>query len=467
MTYEKMLEEINHIPMFGANGGLKNLQAYLDLLDHPESKLRVIHVAGTNGKGSVCAYMESILRNAGYKTALFTSPHLMRFNERFRINFQECDDQLLVGAWERVKELLDRREEYHLLMLTYFEITFLMGMLIFSWEDPDYCIVETGLGGRLDATVLTDPILCIITSISLDHTALLGSTIPEIVREKAGIIKEGTPVLYLDEENGAAQVIEEEACKKHAQVLHVSYRDVTFLKNMRNMIDFSLENRYYKVDCVSVHSLASYQAINASLAMVAIHHILPDLPEESMRVGIAQMYWPGRMEEIAPGIYIDGAHNPGAIEQICQMMKTEQMSQADSEDTEMDSKSLRSDSEGTEMASKSLQADSEDSEKNRQKNRWNLLFAVCADKDYESMISMLAGLDWGSIYITKIETTRGAAVSTVAECFRKYTKAPIYIYEDSKEAFEQASLQKKEDENLLCLGSLYLAGELKKLLGNY
>ena len=423
MTYDEMLQEINNIPMFGAAAGLDNLREYLRLLGHPEQSLRVIHVAGTNGKGSVCAFMESVLRQAGYKTALFTSPHLVRINERFRINFAECEDRLLIRAWMQVRELLDRREEYGVRMLTYFEITFLMGMLIFSWEKPDYCIVETGLGGRLDATVLTDPILCIITSISLDHTAILGETIPEIAAEKAGIIRKGIPVVCLDEENGAYEVISQKAREKEAEVLQVSYRDVTFLRNVRNTIDFSCENRYYTIICVNLPSRAHYQMMNAALAMVAIHRLQPDLSEETMRAGIAGMYWPGRMEEIAPRIYVDGAHNPGAIEQICQMMKEESRD-------------------------------------------WKLLFAVCADKDYEQMITELAALPWRHIYICRIKTTRGAGVETVADCFRRHCHTPVDIYDKAVDAYQDAAGHLGEEECLLCLGSLYLAGELKAIAYN-
>ena len=421
MTYDEMLEEINQIPMFGTSGGLENVKKYLNLLNHPERNFQVIHVAGTNGKGSVCAFMESVLRTAGYKTALFTSPHLVRINERFRINFQECDDQVLMDAWIRVKELLEDREKYGLSLLTYYEIMFLMGMLVFSREKPDYCILETGLGGRLDATVLTEPILCVITSISLDHMSILGGTIPEIAGEKAGIIKKGVPVVFLDVENGAAPVIFQNAAEKGAEVLTVSYRDVTFFKNVAKTIDFSMENRYYRLNSVNIASRAPYQTVNAALAMTAIHRILPELPDRIMREGIRRMRWPGRMEEIAPDIYLDGAHNPGAVEQIVRML---------SQDEDI----------------------------------WSLLFAVCSDKDYESMISMLSAIPWKHIYITKIETARGAGVATVAECFGRYSDAPITIYGTSGEAFEDACGQLVQGEKLLCLGSLYLAGELKQVL---
>ena len=432
MTYDEMLQEINSIPMFGQSGGLSNLKEYLTVLNHPERSLRVIHIAGTNGKGSVSAYLESVLREAGYKTALFTSPHLMRINERFRINFQECEDALLVRAWEEVKEILEKREEYGLQMLTYFEIMFLMGMLIFFWEAPDYCIVETGLGGRLDATVLTKPILCIITSISLDHTNLLGDTITQIAEEKAGIIKLGIPVVFLEEKEEVSQVICDKAKENNAEVLKVSYRDITFLIKEKNTIDFSLENRYYKINHLKINTQAMYQTVNAALAITAIHHLIPSLSEEIIRRGIASMRWPGRMEEIAPHVYVDGAHNPGAIEQICKMME-EEMSQEEKQDT----------------------------------LNWSLLFAVCADKDYESMVTMLTRIPWKHIYITKIKATRGAAVNTVAECFRTYSGTPIRIDDTSGMALKHAMDERKEKENILCLGSLYLVGELKEYISQF
>ena len=195
MTYSEMEREINEIPKFGAKASLSNLSDYLELANHPERNLRVIHIAGTNGKGSVSAYIDSILRQAGYTTALFTSPHLVKINERFRINFKECSDEELILAWCQVKSFMEKGEKQGLQPLTFFEILFLMGMILFSQKEIDYCILETGLGGRLDATVLSDPVLSIITSISYDHMEILGDTIEKIAAEKAGIIKNGIPVV--------------------------------------------------------------------------------------------------------------------------------------------------------------------------------------------------------------------------------------------------------------------------------
>ena len=361
MTYSEMERELNEIPKFGAKASLSNLSAYLELANHPERNLRVIHIAGTNGKGSVSAYIDSILRQAGYTTALFTSPHLIKINERFRINFKECSDEELINAWCSVKDYMVKGEEKGLQSLTFFEILFFMGMLIFSEKAVDYCILETGLGGRLDATVLSNPVLSVITSISYDHTEI---------------------------------------------------------KKCENTIDFSINSRYYKISNLKVKSYASYQVQNAALAVLAVKVLSPEVSQDVIREGIVKMYWPGRMEEIAENVYVDGAHNPGAVHQIYNSLT--------------------------------------DSDK-----EWLLLFAVCSDKDYSEMIRVLGRLPWKRIYITKIDSARGADTAAVKQCFKEETAGcPIYEYDNARTAFETA-LKDREYENLLCLGSLYLAGEIK------
>lgn len=418
MTYSEMERELNEIPKFGAKASLSNLSAYLELANHPERNLRVIHIAGTNGKGSVSAYIDSILRQAGYMTALFTSPHLIKINERFRINFKECSDEELINVWCSVKDYMVKGEEKGLQSLTFFEILFFMGMLIFSEKAIDYCILETGLGGRLDATVLSNPVLSVITSISYDHTEILGDTIEKIAAEKAGIIKEGIPVVAMDEKNGAFSVIERTAKEKNAPVYGLKSQELTILKKCENTIDFSINSRYYKISNLKVKSYASYQVQNAALAVLAVKVLLPEVSQDVIREGIVKMYWPGRMEEIAENVYVDGAHNPGAVHQIYNSL---------------------------------IDSDKE----------WLLLFAVCSDKDYSEMIRVLGRLPWKRIYITKIDSARGADTAAVKQCFKEETAGcPIYEYDNARTAFETA-LKDREYENLLCLGSLYLAGEIK------
>lgn len=422
MTYSEMEREINEIPKFGAKASLSNLSDYLELANHPERNLRVIHIAGTNGKGSVSAYIDSILRQAGYTTALFTSPHLVKINERFRINFKECSDEELILAWCQVKSFMEKGEKQGLQPLTFFEILFLMGMIIFSQKEIDYCILETGLGGRLDATVLSDPVLSIITSISYDHMEILGDTIEKIAAEKAGIIKNGIPVVAVNEENGAFPVIERTAKEKKSPVYGLKSQDLTILKKYENKIDFSINSRYYKISNLKVKSYASYQVQNAALAALAAHVLLPDLTENVIRNGILEMFWAGRMEEIAENVYVDGAHNPGAVRQIYNSL-----------------------------------ADSD--------KEWLLLFAVCSDKDYTEMIRILGKIPWKRIYITKIDSARGADTAAVRQCFEEAAGCPICEFESAGEAFRAALRDRgdEKEENLLCLGSLYLVGEIKEL----
>lgn len=419
MTIEEMEAEISAVPRFGDGAGLANLNLYLEALGHPERKLRVIHVAGTNGKGSVCAYLESILRDAGYKTALFTSPHLVRINERFRINFRECEDECLIAAWKKVRHMMEESKEGRK-PLTYFEILFLMGVLIFREENPDYCIMETGLGGRLDATVLTCPVLSVITSISLDHTEILGDTIEAIAEEKAGIIKPGIPVAALDEGNGAVSVIRKKAEREHSPFYSVETEKITFSKKSENTIDFSIKNRYYRDNPLSIRGNAVYQVYNGALAVTAVRILLPELDTEHIRRGLMAMRWEGRMEEVLPGVYVDGAHNPGAIEQICRMAES------------MD-------------------------------GRWNLLFAVCGDKDYPAMIRKLSRLPWKKIYVTGTGQQREADIEEIISCFRRESSCPIDSFKKPEQALLAALHEKNaKEERLLCLGSLYLVGELKR-----
>lgn len=418
MTIDELEQEISAIPRFSTGGGLDNLRKYLDVLGHPEKHLRVIHVAGTNGKGSVCAFIESILRAAGYRTALFTSPHLVHMNERFRINFEMCSDQELTDAWMRVKVLLEENTSDRQ-PLTYFEILFLMSMLIFSQKNVDYCIMETGLGGRLDATVLTNPVLCVITSISLDHTAILGDTIEAIAAEKAGIIKKDIPVVVLDEENGAFPIIRKEAERKNSHIYRVRSEKITFLKKIKNNIDFSINSSYYKGSSLRIKGAAEYQIYNAALAVVAAKLLLPGLEEHVLRQGLQTMRWEGRMEEIFPNVYVDGAHNPGAVSQLCRTVA-------------------------------------------QSGGRWSLLFAVCEDKDYSSMIAMLGTFRWQRIYITEMEGTRGARAEEIFQDFCQVTDVPCSVFKKAEQALDAALHNKEKEERLLCLGSLYLVGEIKR-----
>ena len=225
--------------------------------------------------------------------------------------------------------------------------------------------------------------------------------------------------MVLDEENGAFPVINAEAEEKKAPLYRVLSEEVRFFKNSKNKIDFSINSSYYKNNHLSVSGIAEYQIYNGALAAVAAKVLLPELEDHTLQKGLMEMRWEGRMEELMPGVYVDGAHNPGAVMQICRSVSK-----------------------------------AEDS--------WILLFAVCGDKDYSSMIRMLAEISWKRIYITKIEETRGAAVEEVEDHFRQVTDCPLYSFLTAEEAFEAALQYRDKNDRLLCLGSLYLVGELKR-----
>ena len=208
MNYEEAVAYIDETPKFTKKNSLDHTKECLRRLGNPQDKFKVIHVAGTNGKGSTCAFLTSVLREAGYSCGLFTSPHLVEINERFQINEVNIDNDTFLKAFEKVKVLADElvaEGSYH---PTYFEMLFLMGMVIFADAGVDYVTLETGLGGRMDATTAVEnPVACVITSISLDHMQYLGDTVAKIAGEKAGIIVPGVPVIYDGNDPDAAEVI--------------------------------------------------------------------------------------------------------------------------------------------------------------------------------------------------------------------------------------------------------------------
>ena len=235
MNYEEAVAYIEETPKFTKKNSLEHTKECLRRLGNPQEKFKVIHVAGTNGKGSTCAFLTSILREAGYSCGLFTSPHLVKINERFQINEVNIDDDTFLKAFERVKVLADElvaEGSYH---PTYFEMLFLMGMVIFAEAGVDYVTLETGLGGRLDATTAVEnPVACVITSISLDHMQFLGETIEEIARVKSGIIKENRDVVVANQDESIINVIKSKAEIKNSKVV----RAIKYVMKIRVVLQY-------------------------------------------------------------------------------------------------------------------------------------------------------------------------------------------------------------------------------------
>ena len=425
MTYSEMEREINEIPKFGAKASLSNLSDYLELANHPERNLRVIHIAGTNGKGSVSAYIDSILRQAGYTTALFTSPHLVKINERFRINFKECSDEELILAWCQVKSFMEKGEKQGLQPLTFFEILFLMGMIIFSQKEIDYCILETGLGGRLDATnVFEEPLLTIITSISLEHTQILGDSIEAIAGEKAGIIKEGVPVIFDGSNETAAEVIRQTARAKRAPYYCISLESLKIHKITGKTIDFCYTNGYDVVD-LKIPFPAEYQMMNASLAYRALSvlQVETGIGKAEIISAMEHTRWMGRMQQAEPFIYFDGAHNADGIAHFV----------------------------------KNVQKIAEE--------KPVLLFSMMEEKNHKEAVKVLCKeVSWDSIVLTRIPDSRGIDPLKLQDEFMANDRETVVI-EDCAQAYRYVKEYRKDNQMVFCAGSLYLIGELEKIAG--
>lgn len=293
-TYSAAIDWLFGTQNRGVKLGLDNVQRLLAAMGEPQNELKFIHVAGTNGKGSVCAMIDSVCRSAGIKTGLFTSPHLIRFNERIQISGSPIDDEAVVGGIQHIRALID--EERH---PTFFEITTALAFDYFRAQGVDLVVLETGLGGRLDATNVVNPLVSVLTSIDLDHQAWLGHTLSEIALEKAGIIKPGVPIVSGPQFPEARIVLERIAAERSASL---SYADVP-------------------VEDLFIGLAGSHQRLNAAIALNAIRtagiHARPQALEE----GLATVSWPGRFQRIDDRIILDGAHNPAAVERVVETWK--------------------------------------------------------------------------------------------------------------------------------------------------
>lgn len=428
-TYEEAAAYIEEIPKFTKKHTLEHTKTFLKRLGNPAADRKIVHVAGTNGKGSVCAYLQAILMAEGKRTGFFTSPHLVSVNERIRVDNIQIDNETFLKMFRKVLKIVRQMVEDGIEHPSYFEFLFGMGMTAFAETDVEYIILETGLGGRLDATnAIDNPALVIITSISLDHTAILGDTIEKIAGEKAGIIKPGVPVFFDGSSKKAAEVI-----KAKASELGVSCREVT--KNAyeiqevhRKYIAFSRRSAYDKDVIFQVPMCGCYQAMNAELALEALEYLLAgeEIHMDRWKEALAELHWEGRMERVGAHITVDGAHNPGAMEAFVESVKA------------------LDESERGEMV---------------------LLFSAVSDKKYDQMIEYLCeNLDVKAYVVTQIEDERGVPAEELADVFRRYTDRPVYCKERLEDAVRTAMNERGETGEIYCLGSLYLVGMMKKLL---
>ncbi|MBD5529613.1 MAG: bifunctional folylpolyglutamate synthase/dihydrofolate synthase [Lachnospiraceae bacterium] len=437
-AYDQAVEYMMNIPKFTAKNTMEDTRGFLHHLGDPDRDLCILHVAGTNGKGSVCAYLRSVLEAAGKRVAVFTSPHLEDVRERFVTDGEMVSRETFLETFLEVYDSLDwtvleSGGGYH---PTFFEYLFFMAMLIFSREKPDYCILETGLGGRLDATnAVARKEIAVITHIGLDHVEYLGNTLGSIAGEKAGIIREGVPVIYADDCPEAGEVIRGRAHYLSADSYPVSKIDYRFLKNSNKNIDFSYISRYYGSVSLSIPTIARYQMENCSLALRALEVLAQrqqaafgearlQLTPETMERGVRACFWPGRMEEVLAGVYLDGAHNEDGMRAFLE----------------------------------SVAADGH-------KGSRHLLFAVVRDKDYPAMLRRIihSGL-FDRLSITYLENSRAAAPDALERELAAYPEIRALQYPSVPEALRAILTDRPPHERIYIAGSLYLAGEVKAAL---
>ncbi len=401
---------------------LDEVRHFLKELGNPDEQLNIIHVAGTNGKGSVCADLTAMLMEAGYHVGTFVSPHLTDVTERFLVDGVPVEEAGFSESFARVKAVTDRLTAEGYAHPTFFEFVFLMAMDLYGRRKPDFVVLETGLGGRLDTTnVIRHPLACVITSISLDHTQYLGDTVELIAAGKAGIIKPGIPVVYDNNDRAAGAVIAAAADRLGSAAYGLTAED----------------------SCWGVSFAAPYQAMNAALAVKVLEILeIEGVNAEVCRKALASVHWTGRMQQVAPDVWVDGAHNPGGIRAFIQAVKAQN---------------------GLAVQEKQSAQQPDQGEQNAadMHPQIQLLFAAVSDKDYHEMIRLLCTeLSPERVTVVQLKSERGLQADALARQFEDAGCSHVTAFDSTKDALKHVLSEKKEGDHLYMAGSLYLIGEI-------
>ncbi|MDQ0269997.1 dihydrofolate synthase/folylpolyglutamate synthase [Cytobacillus purgationiresistens] len=426
-TYEEAIDWIHSRLRLGVKPGLTRMEWMMERLNHPERKIKTIHIGGTNGKGSTLTYIRSILETEGIEVGTFTSPYIEQFNERISINGVPIKDEEIVQLLNDIYPLAIELEGTEIGEPTEFEIITAMAFHYFAHIHPvDIALFEVGLGGRWDSTNVLHPLLSIITSIGLDHTKILGDTYADIAGEKAGIIKSGTPVISGVKQPEALQVINRTAKEKRSTVYQLGKQFSTFGHTSTGCGEsFGLENIFHKREGLEISMAGTHQIENASLAVMAAEFLNQyfsfDISEESMKAGLKKAYWPGRFERVSndPLIILDGAHNQEGIEALCHEL-----------------------------------------EKRYPEKKKQVVFAALADKKLDQMIGMLDQTANKMIFVD-FDFPRAAAAKDLYSLSSSTNK----IADSDWKAVIQSERDSLSDEVMLVItGSLYFISEIKQWL---
>ena len=435
MNYQEAVSYLYDIPKFVGKTTQENTKNILKSLGSPEKGYKIFHVAGTNGKGSVCSYIDSILREGGYDVGLFTSPHLVKPNERIKINGMDVSDEDFVYAFNQVYNVV-KDKSLNIVHPSFFEFIFIMALIIFKKRNIKLLVLEVGLGGRLDTTnIMEGQVVSVITSISLEHTEILGDTIEAIAGEKAGIIKKNVPVVFDGTTRDAIPVILKKAEENMSDTNLVDFSHIKIIKKDNKMIDFSLDTSYDVNVRFTINFPAEYQVINAALAVYSVDiarkkdNFFNKITDKNIFMGIKNMQWEGRMERVSCGqtagnVYLDGAHNASGIAEFIKTVNS--------------------------MENIGKKA---------------LLFGVVKEKRYSEMIKNLSqSIHWEYVYVTVMDTKRTVDTQEIKALFEKYGVRQVQTFDNAVEAFEAAIGKLGSEDALFVAGSLYLVGEIKSYL---
>ncbi len=422
MDYQEAVSYLDDMGKFGSQLGLERIQGLVELLGHPEQKIRTIHVTGTNGKGSVVSFLSNMLAQAGKKVGSYTSPHFVRYNERICLNGKDISDQDFADLTETVKKALDQWMAGGGEQPTQFEFITAMAFLYFARQQVDYAVIEVGMGGLWDSTNVIIPEVSVITNVTLEHTDRLGKTVEAIATQKAGIIKKNVPVVTCAE-GTALTVISETAKRLHAP-LYVFGRDFSVKEESSSMArQLFRYDRDGKSLEVAIHLAGEHQMVNGAAALttaILLAEKDPAITKEAMLSGMAQTKWPGRLELIhqKPDIILDGAHNPS----------------------------------GVTVLRKALDLYYPDVHR-------TFVFGMMADKDVSEVADILFR-DSDTIYTVLAHT--GDRAETPEKLAKRLHKNAVPM-QDLAAAYHKAVKETQPDDVVIVCGSLYLIGTFKEL----
>ena len=411
------IEKIHSLDKFGSRPGLDRIKRFLSILGDPQDKLSFIHVAGTNGKGSTCQLISSVLVDAGYKTGLFISPYIVDFRERIQINGKMISEKTLENAVERTFPILEKLRDEGC-VITEFEYVTALEFLIHSEAQCDVVVLETGMGGLLDCTnVIKPPICSVITVIGLDHTAILGSTLTEIARQKCGIIKSGSVAVTSRQTAEVMSFIEEDCRKKSVMLKKADELEIEVINSGLSGTTF-----LYNGTLIELPLIGEHQVDNAKTALAALEIAKErfEITNQNISSGFKKARNPARFELLseAPTVILDGAHNPNGVEALTKAVKR------------------------------------------YVKGDGLLILGMLSDKDSITSVKLL-GEVFGAVYTVPVDNPRSLKSGELGELCREHFDE-VNVYESVYDAFDAAyDRAKRENRPLVIAGSLYLAGEIR------